>query len=90
METASSLTETLFGRRPDPEIWQDREIRFDVGAADLQCRKGEEVLDYLVRRLGEGSKGCFPPFAKSEHSRRFMTAAAQAVDGRGARGAAVA
>jgi hypothetical protein len=42
-----SLTEALFGKKPD-EVWQDREVRFDVAAAQLQCRRGEEVLDTFV------------------------------------------
>lgn len=51
METSPSLAETLFGRKPDGhgEIWQDREIRFDVARGELACRRGEEVLDYMVR-----------------------------------------
>ncbi|KIY91461.1 Bardet-Biedl syndrome 5 protein [Monoraphidium neglectum] len=47
MERAPSLAESLFGRRAEPEVWQDREVRFDLGPAELQCRRGEEVLDYL-------------------------------------------
>ncbi|KAI8470367.1 MAG: Bardet-Biedl syndrome 5 protein [Monoraphidium minutum] len=48
MEKAPSLAETLFGRRgPDPEVWQDREVRFDLAPADLACRRGEDVLDYM-------------------------------------------
>lgn len=33
-------------------VWQDREIRFDAPPRDLACRRGEEVLDFLVRRPG--------------------------------------
>ena len=28
-------------------IWQDREIRFDVTIAQLQCRAGEKVIDSI-------------------------------------------
>lgn len=62
MERSSSLAEALFGRgRPEApvEVWQDREVRFDAPAADLACRRGEEVLDYMVRaRMGRtGTRG---------------------------------
>jgi hypothetical protein len=46
-----SLAESLFGKKAD-EVWQDREVRFDVAGAQLQCRRGEEVLDTFV------STGC--------------------------------
>uniref|UniRef100_A0A383W0W7 BBSome complex member BBS5 PH domain-containing protein n=1 Tax=Tetradesmus obliquus TaxID=3088 RepID=A0A383W0W7_TETOB len=39
-----SLAEALFGKKAD-EVWQDREVRFDVAPAQLQCRRGEEVLE---------------------------------------------
>ncbi|GBF88644.1 hypothetical protein Rsub_01543 [Raphidocelis subcapitata] len=42
--------EALFGARRGPEapdVWQDREIRFDAPAGDLACRRGEVVLDYM-------------------------------------------
>eukprot|EP00882_Tetradesmus_deserticola_P002849 GHRQ01003030.1.p1 GENE.GHRQ01003030.1~~GHRQ01003030.1.p1 ORF type:complete len:353 (+),score=131.66 GHRQ01003030.1:772-1830(+) len=39
-----SLAEALFCKKAE-EVWQDREVRFDVAAAQLQCRRGEEVLD---------------------------------------------
>jgi len=39
--------EGIFGQRPD-DVWQDREIRFDVSAAEQQCRRGENLLDLLV------------------------------------------
>jgi hypothetical protein len=55
MERAPSLAESLFGRRAEPEVWQDREVRFDLGPAELQCRRGEEVLDYLVRSAASGA-----------------------------------
>jgi hypothetical protein len=48
---AAFLAEALFGRRPAPEapdIWQDRDVRFDLGAADLAPRRGETVLDCMV------------------------------------------
>lgn len=35
-----------------PPCWQDRELRFDLTTADLDCRKGEELLDTLVRTKG--------------------------------------
>ncbi len=41
----------LFGDGEDAEpdfVWQDKEIRFDANEKDLQCRKGEQVLDCLV------------------------------------------
>lgn len=41
---------SLFGRVPE-EVWQDREIRFDAPPAQLQPRRGEEVLETLVRSL---------------------------------------
>ncbi len=28
-------------------IWQDREIRFDVPTATLQCRPGEKIVDTI-------------------------------------------
>lgn len=57
METAtsqgsSSLAEVLFGKsssRPD-EVWQ--EVRFDSPISYLECRRGEEVLEALVRAAG--------------------------------------
>jgi hypothetical protein len=61
MERAASLTETLFGRPPPPEVWQDREVRFDLAPAELACRRGEEVLDFLVGETlgGGGFEGVF-------------------------------
>jgi hypothetical protein len=44
-----SLAEALFGKKAN-EVWQDREVRFDVAAAQLQCRRGEEVLDTFVSK----------------------------------------
>lgn len=29
-------------------VWQDREVRFDLPAASLDCRPGETVIDTLV------------------------------------------
>jgi hypothetical protein len=48
--TSARVAEALLGRRPGDELylWQDREIRFDVTAADLELRRGEILLDYLV------------------------------------------
>lgn len=45
--------EALFGSSPKGQlvVWQDREIRFDVGAAELACRTGEVVVDRLVSGL---------------------------------------
>ena len=31
------------------EIWQDREIRFDISSSELQPRPGEVLIDELVR-----------------------------------------
>lgn len=45
-----SLAEALFGKKAD-EVWQDREVRFDVAPAQLQCRRGEEVLETFVSTL---------------------------------------
>lgn len=30
-------------------IWQDREIRFDANPAELECRRGEVLIEALVR-----------------------------------------
>ncbi len=30
-------------------VWQDREIRFDMPNAELECRSGEYTIDSLVR-----------------------------------------
>lgn len=48
----SSLAEALFGKsssRAD-EVWT--EVRFDSPAAYLECRRGELVLECLVRPAG--------------------------------------
>ncbi|KAF8059191.1 bbs5 [Scenedesmus sp. PABB004] len=39
------LAKVLFGRRGDDAWCADREIRFDAPAAQLACRRGEEVLE---------------------------------------------
>ncbi|GMH41457.1 hypothetical protein BSKO_09367 [Bryopsis sp. KO-2023] len=41
---------SLFGKTSidAPLIWQDREIRFDLNARDLDCRKGEFVIGRLI------------------------------------------
>ena len=46
-----TIAEALFGKKAEGAPWQDREIRFDVTQADLACRKGEDVLEYLVRAV---------------------------------------
>lgn len=46
----------LFGSKSfEPTYcWQDREIRFDSRPPDTECRKGEELIDTLVRAGGGG------------------------------------
>lgn len=40
----------LFGARPEPNLcWQDREIRFDCNANDINLRQGEELITLMVR-----------------------------------------
>ena len=36
----------------EPEIWQDKEIRFDCSVRDLRCRRGEHILEVLVSQSG--------------------------------------
>lgn len=38
-------------------VWQDREIRFDVHPSQLDCRKGEVVIDSM--NSVEDTKGEF-------------------------------
>lgn len=33
--------------RADEVVWQDREVRFDSPPAEMQCRKGEVVVDSI-------------------------------------------
>jgi hypothetical protein len=49
MEAAAGLAGALFGRRGSTEVWQDREVRFDLSQAQLAPRRGEAVLETLVR-----------------------------------------
>ena len=47
--------------RPFDELWQDREVDFDVPAARLAPRRGEEVVDELASvedtKSGRGERG---------------------------------
>ena len=47
-DAGPKLSEALFGKRADEAVWQDREIRFDLGPQELQCRRGELPLKSLV------------------------------------------
>ena len=51
METLGSLKNMSGGGGKSSDvvefIWQDREIRFDVTLAQLQCRVGEKVIDSI-------------------------------------------
>lgn len=44
-----SIASSFFGRRggDDNYVWQDREIRFDAHLSELECRSGENVIDFL-------------------------------------------
>lgn len=33
--------------KADEVVWQDREVRFDSPPAEMQCRKGEVVIDSI-------------------------------------------
>lgn len=33
--------------KADEIVWQDREVRFDSPPAEMQCRKGEVVIDSI-------------------------------------------
>jgi len=33
--------------KPVEFVWQDREVRFDSPPAEMQCRKGEVVIDSI-------------------------------------------
>lgn len=33
--------------KADGVVWQDREVRFDSPPAEMQCRKGEVVIDSI-------------------------------------------
>lgn len=33
--------------KADEIVWQDREVRFDSQPAEMQCRKGEVVIDSI-------------------------------------------
>lgn len=33
--------------KADEAVWQDREVRFDSLPAEMQCRKGEVVIDSI-------------------------------------------
>lgn len=33
--------------RADEAVWQDREVRFDSSPEEMQCRKGEVVVDSI-------------------------------------------
>jgi hypothetical protein len=50
--------------RPFDELWQDREVGFDVPAARLAPRRGEEVVDELASvedtKSGRGERGLNP------------------------------
>lgn len=39
-------------------VWQDREIRFDAHPLQLECRKGEVIIDSM--NSVEDTKGAFP------------------------------
>lgn len=45
--------DAIFGSPKDKAdaIWQDREIRFDVPGAELDCRRGEAIVETLVRDI---------------------------------------
>lgn len=46
---ASMMAEVFTGGKDHNACWQDREIRFDAFKADLELRKGEFIIDILVR-----------------------------------------
>lgn len=46
---ASMMAEVFTGAKEHNACWQDREIRFDAAKADLELRKGEFIIDILVR-----------------------------------------
>jgi hypothetical protein len=48
MAEPGSITEALFGKKVEDAVWQDREIRFDLGPQELQCRRGEVALKSMV------------------------------------------
>lgn len=33
--------------KADEVVWQDREVRFDCAHGEMQCRKGEVVVDSI-------------------------------------------
>lgn len=73
----ASLAEALFGRKAAEDVWQDREVRFDAPAAQLQCRRGEEVLETFVSssttvKLQHG--GCTAMY-KESHAQTAPTSA---------------
>lgn len=49
----SSRLAGLFGRQANEDtfIWQDREIRFDLSFRELECRKGEVLIDTQVHKI---------------------------------------
>jgi hypothetical protein len=70
----SAMSDALFGRKPDEAIWQDREIRFDLGAHELLLRRGEAALKSLVSFPSAGQRAPLPP----QHEPAAAAAAAAA------------
>lgn len=52
-EGLSGAVAGLFGRQHNKgiSVWQDRDIQFDLCLRDLDCRKGEFLVDKLVRNF---------------------------------------
>ncbi len=57
-ESGSTITEALFGKKVEDVVWQDREIRFDLGPQELQCRRGEMALKSTVGMSGVPQLAC--------------------------------